>query len=163
MNEWTASQADSRPAAGLSARADRPGLLEAGELPVRALAGRRAHVHSVELDPRVRVLVGGRLLQADDELGRVPLLPEQAVEDERVDETAWPPGAEPEAPVDGARQPGGGEGLVPRAGPPEPGDVPRELLAPEADENPWVERPDPQGEPDLRQERQLRFRVHSDQ
>ena len=69
---------------------------------MRALAGGRAHVPAAELDPGVRVLVGGRLLQADDELGRVPLFPQQPVEDEGVHEAAWPPGAETQTAVDGA-------------------------------------------------------------
>ena len=64
--------------------------------------GRWADVAPGELDPGVRVLVGGCLREPDDELRVVALLAQQAVEDERADEAARLARAEAEAPVDGA-------------------------------------------------------------
>ena len=56
-----------------------------------AATRRRPYVDPAQLDPCVRVLVGRLRRQADHELRGLVLLPQQAVEDERVDEAAWTP------------------------------------------------------------------------
>ena len=97
--------------------------------PAWAAAGGWADVGAGELDPGVGVLVRRGLGEADDELGRVALLAQQAVEDERADEAARLAPAEAQAPVDGAGEPGGGLGRAAALGPAEAGDEGGKLLA----------------------------------
>jgi hypothetical protein len=112
---------------------------------VASLARRGAYVAAAELDPGVRVLVGRRLRQADDQLGLVALLAQEPVEDDRVHEAARPVGAEAEASVDGVREARGRVRSSAAPGLAQPRDEGGELLAAEADEDARVERPDRAG------------------
>ena len=98
----------------------------------------------------MRILVGRRLREADDELGGVALLTQEPVEDEGADEAPRTAPAEAKAPVDGAREAGGGVGRTQPARLPEAGDERRQLLAPQAEEDTRVEPPDPEREGGLR-------------
>ncbi len=64
-------------------------------------SGRRPHVASVELHPRVSLVVSCVLGQPEDEFGVVALLSEQAKEDQRADETRRLARSEAEGSVDG--------------------------------------------------------------
>lgn len=65
-------------------------------------SGRRPEVDAVELDPRVCLLSDRLWQQPDHDLGGVPLLAQQAKEDEGARQAARSRPANTQAPVDGA-------------------------------------------------------------
>jgi hypothetical protein len=71
---------------------------------VSALAGRRADVTAVQLDPRVRTLIERTLRQSDHQLGLVSLLAQQLEKDQRRDQASWLMPPDSEAARDGMAQ-----------------------------------------------------------
>ncbi len=67
-------------------------------------ARRRPEIEPAELDPGVRGLIARLLRQPDYELGRIPLLAKQPIENEGAEETVGSKRPEAQAPIDRAAQ-----------------------------------------------------------